>query len=249
MLNFPAPLPAPLGLMPVTRQPAKSTTLVEVPPEERARQAAEHDHNVAASKARQARWTRAEARWRAAFPGEEGIPMAVAAADLGVALDIALNEIDGMLYDKEHKGVDPERCACGCGMVFGCGGNRRDVVDVAGGVQFRDDAGPAGTVYIREPRQLTAVDRVLTPRFRHDSPPAEPQDPAAIATYGTRWARAHERWRQLFGGETIPMNALALPAAAELERVELMLQNKELLGVDPGRCPCGCGHVIGCRVP
>jgi hypothetical protein len=235
-------LPAPLGLMPVTRQPAKSTTLVEVSEEERARRAREHDHNVAEGNARQTRWTRAEARWRAAFPGEEGIPMAVAAVDLGVAIDVALNQIDAMLYDKEHKGIDPARCGCGCGMVIGCGGTRKVVVDTPDGPEFRD--GPEPTVYLREPKYHAVFDRVTTPAVSKAGP-----DEGVIAHYRDRWDKAHERWRAAFGGEKIPMNTMALPAAHELGRVELMLRDKEELGVDPGRCPCGCGHVIGCRVP
>jgi hypothetical protein len=234
--------PAPLGLVPVTRQLRKSTALVEVSADERARRAREHDHNVAEGNARQTRWARAEARWRAAFPGEEGVPMAVAAVDLGVAIDVALNQIDAMLYDKEHKGVDPARCACGCGMVIGCGGTRKVVVDTPDGPEFRD-ADPFVAlpceVYAREPKHRAVFERVATPA----------EDPVMIATYVERWAKAHERWRLLFGGEKIPMNTMALPAAAELERVESMLHAKELLGVDPDRCPCGCGHVIGCRVP
>jgi hypothetical protein len=45
------------------------------------------------------------------------------------------------------------------------------------------------------------------------------------------------------------MNTAALPAEAKLNLVEAMLDEKEQKGVDPERCLCGCGHVIGCRVP
>jgi hypothetical protein len=61
-----------------------------------------------------------------------------------------------------------------------------------------------------------------------------------------RWKRALTRWEQLFGEAEIPMAPIADVGAA-LDQVEAMLYDKEQKGLDPTRCICGCGSVIGCR--
>lgn len=51
-------------------------------------------------------------RWRAVFGRDLRAAVEV---DVGV-----LERLRGMLYDKEHKGIDPPTCDCGCGSVIGC---------------------------------------------------------------------------------------------------------------------------------
>jgi hypothetical protein len=62
------------------------------------------------------RWMRARARWEKLF-GEAQIPLIRNVKNIGANLDL----VEGILYDKETKGVDPPRCPCGCGFVAGCG--------------------------------------------------------------------------------------------------------------------------------
>jgi hypothetical protein len=58
------------------------------------------------------RWRKARAQWCRLF-NEAEIPMALNAMG-------GIDDIEGMIYDKIHKGLDPKRCACGCNFVLGC---------------------------------------------------------------------------------------------------------------------------------
>jgi hypothetical protein len=71
-----------------------------------------------ANRALYQRWLNARERWQMHFDEAE-IPAIREAGD-----EIALNLVEGMIYDKEHKGIDPSRCTCGCGYVVGCGRGR-----------------------------------------------------------------------------------------------------------------------------
>lgn len=62
------------------------------------------------------RWMRAQERWKRLFSGEIEIP-AIRNPD-SVRAD--LEKIEGMLYDKETKDINPARCPCGCQYVLGC---------------------------------------------------------------------------------------------------------------------------------
>jgi hypothetical protein len=63
-----------------------------------------------------ARWMNARVRWAQLF-GEAEIPMVRRPKAVLDDLDL----IEGMLYDKGVKNLDPARCSCGCGYVAGCG--------------------------------------------------------------------------------------------------------------------------------
>jgi hypothetical protein len=74
--------------------------------------------------------------------------------------------------------------------------------------------------------------------------------PGAAAAVDTadrdRWMRARARWEQLFGEAQIPLVRRKDALGSDLDLVEAMLYDKETRGVDPPRCPCGCGFVRGC---
>jgi hypothetical protein len=61
----------------------------------------------------QTRWLKARDRWNQLF-GEAQIPMVVDEPSISIGL------IEGMIYDKQTKNLDPLRCTCGCGSVVGC---------------------------------------------------------------------------------------------------------------------------------
>jgi hypothetical protein len=66
-----------------------------------------------------------------------------------------------------------------------------------------------------------------------------------IEALDNRWLRATARWQRLFGDPGIPTH-YAGGTADELDVIEGILYDKETRGIEPARCPCGCGYVISC---
>jgi hypothetical protein len=68
--------------------------------------------------------------------------------------------------------------------------------------------------------------------------------PPGEAIHHARWANARARWQQLFG-EDLPIPRSAR-SEAELGLLEGMVYDKGVKNLEPSRCICGCGYVIGC---
>ena len=66
------------------------------------------------------------------------------------------------------------------------------------------------------------------------------------ALHRTRWIQVMVRWRQLFAENQVPMNSSPESREADLNLIEGILYDKGVKNLDPVRCACGCGYVIGC---